>query len=414
MKIITSYSALTNALDTITPVLNDKLMMEENKNVLFWVHDNTVSVICSNLYTSCIAQLASTLEFAEGEDANTAYYVMVKAKELLDNIKCVSGLRATKISDVTFDIRENEIRLLIHEVAANEEDPNASKMDQVSKFRLSKVKVVERIKTELNDSLKHIENETDYVTIQQSRMLAILEALIPAVNSDARDTVNTRITFNDGFAYVIPQTYAAFVKNVLPEGVDKFIISNSVATFIQSFFRAEPTTQFKKFATQGDAEIIVIKNSIATAVIKCTNANKAFNITAQKEIPSTGIAVNKDYFLDVMKRIEMTKAEVNFKITITEGNATCMVVNKALSQELPVLKAEGNGEFNFTIKPDILSSISFKQFKDDANLLFMYMATDDTGKVTLVITDDMMVGEDHLWHTFTKGLTMGKGDYQWN
>ena len=410
MKLVVSMNHLTTALAEVTPVLNDALLQEEAKNVIFWVKDNIVKVVCNNLYTTCLADLECNLEFKEGESASEERFILVKAKELLNHLNCVSSLKMTKVDKIELDVSDTEIRLYIYEVPAIEDDPNADRLTQVSKYRLAKGKVVERIKVEIRNAVENASNTDAYINLNKTDMLVILDALIPAVKKETRDSVHTRVTFANDYVYVIPQTYAALMHNELPEGVSDFIVQNSVAQFMQSFFGIEEVTQFKKFTTNGDAVILVLKNTNATAVIKAMNASKAFNITNQKNIPESGFGISKGYFADVLKRIANTGEEIAFKVVLAEDStqSTCTIMNKVMNQQIPVWVSKGVGEYSFMVKPDLLASITFSHLNDNATYLFFYLDKDETGKVTLCVTDDIMVasGAGHLWHTYTKGLAM--------
>jgi len=421
MIISTTLNDLNMALSEVVPVLNDALLQEDAKNILFWVKDKVVKVITNNMYITCVADMSCNLEFAEGELDTEEYFVMVRAKELQNHINSVSSLKMTKVEKLSFDVRPNEIRLSIYEVAASDEIPNADKLNQVSRFRLTKCKVVERIKTELREAMSHIDDKDDYTTINKADVLAPLDALIPAVKKETRDSVQTRITFADDYIYVVPQTYVALMRNELDDVFKGFIITNSVAQFMQSFFNIEDVTEFKKTAVSaGNVVMLILRNSTATAVIKAMDIAKAFNITNQKVMPSNGIAINKAYFLDVLKRISTVGEEISFKIHIKTNDSDtsepyCQIVNKVMNQYIPVVTSKGTGDFSFMIKPDMLSNISLSYLNDGANYLFLYLGADDSGKTILCITDDVLVNSgENLWHTYTKGLSLSKGDYQWN
>lgn len=417
MRIKATFTNLTRALTEVTPALSDKLLMEEMKNILFWVKGGEVLVVCNNLFTTVIAKIENcTCEFAENEDANSDHYAQVKAKEFLSYLGSVSGLKMTKVDTVELDVRDAEVQLWFNESAINPEDASLAYLNKTSKFRLSKGKPEARVIKELTDAYAHMTDSATegYITLNKTDILMTLNALVPSVSKEVRDTVNTRITFAPDYIYVIPQTYAALWSNGLPDGVSGFIVTNSVATFMQSFFALEETSKFKKIPINNDVQLLILKNSNATAVIKASTTVRAFNIAKQKVLPQDGVAIPKAYFLDVMKRIHSTNSEITFHVTVTPEGGTCKIVNKTLTQEIPVLKAKGTNDYSFSIKPDQLSSLIFSHINTGGSLLFFYMEKDETGKVTLCVSDDVVTNNNqHLWHTYCKGLALLKGDFAW-
>jgi hypothetical protein len=210
----------------------------------------------------------------------------------------------------------------------------------------------------------------------------------------------------------------ALMYNNLPTGLNGFTITNGVAAFLKDFCSLEDSFSVVKVENaESDLVLLICKNSTSTVVIKAFNNKKAFKIDAQKSLPSNGIAVSKEYFSDVMKRITTTKTETTMSIKIANNTGTCEVVSRAMTQGVPVVVAKGSGDYEFTIKPDMLTSITFNNVSTGGQYLFFYLDKDETGKVTLCVTDEMVVKSDsetHVWHTYTKGLTFTKGDFQWN
>lgn len=418
MIISTAYDAFGLALSEVMPVFDDKLVQEEMKNLIFWVQGDKVRLVANNLYTTCTANLPATVTYAEGEQHEEEQFIQVKAKELKQYLSSLHGLRCTMVDKVELEIRPNEMRLLVSEVPIDKEDVMLKSLAQTSKFRLTKTAVIDRVKTELRNADAYMVSTEGFTKVDRGMVMPTLNALVPMVTKEFRDTVHTRVTFVDDYIYVIPQTYAALMHNGLPDALKGFVVTNSAAQFMQSFFSIDEATEFKQVEVKGDSLMLVLKNSTATATILATNTNKAFNIAKQKVLPNTGVAVHKGYFADVLKRINTTNSEITFNITLDADvtKASCTVVNKLMTQSIPVMASRGEGEYSFTIKPDLLSAITFNSVNTGGTMLFLYLTKDETGKITLCVTDDIMVTEDnakHAWHTYTKGLAVMKGDFQW-
>lgn len=416
MKISTSYNGLVTALKEVMPVLDDKLLQEDAKRILFWVTNGKIKVLTKNLYTTCIADLEGVITYADNENPAESHYIQLIAKELNGQMKSVENLKLTKVDRVDLEALDAESRLYIHEVAADPEMENAEKLTQTTKFRLTRLKLGERQKAEFEEASVKASENAEFITVTKDAIMLYLNALLPGVMSEVRDTVHTRVSFADGFVYVVPQTYALLMKNVLPEGVSQFVVTNSVAKFMQSFMSIEETTQFRKIENGNNSVTLILKNTTASAVIRAISADKAFNITKQKELPQSGIVVSRVYFSDVMRRINTINAEVTFTIKLSEdGNSTCKVQSKAMSQEISVMNTRGTGEFSFTLKPDMLASLICNHINDGGVLLYIYLALDENGKVIISVTNEATAAgtDDHLWHTYAKGLALAKQDYMW-
>lgn len=413
MKITMNLDELNRALKATMPVIEDKTIQDDMRNIILWVKNGFVSFVACTLFVTCESKVTANIEFADNEDKNGEYFVRVKAKELEKCLASFSSLRMTVVESVTFDVREKELRLVVKEVASdNVEETMKSRYNQTSQFRLTKAEALEGTKREMKNALSTVTADTKFTALSKADLSLYLDALIPLIPKEARDSIHTRLTFGSDFVYTIPQTYAAMMNNKLPDVMKNFILTNNTAVIMQQFCSLEDVTEISKSNVGADATAdpktvtgvqLILRNSQSTAVLKCYGMIKAFNIANYTDIPDVGVAFDRNYFTDVMKRFN---TDVTLTINVDAG--TCVVANESMTQAIPVIKSKGSGEFSFTIKPAMLTNIVFSHATAACdNFIFMYM-TQDGLKVSVTCHDG-----SKLWRTKANGLTLVKNDFKW-
>jgi hypothetical protein len=413
MKIKMNLDELNRALKATTPVIEDKTIQDDMRNIILWVKNGFVSFVACTLYVTCESKVQAEIEFADNEDSNGEYFIRVKAKELENHLSGFNSLRMTVVESVIFDVREKELRLIVNEVASkNVEESVASRYTQTTQFRLTKADALEGTKREMKNALASVTPNTQFKAIPKADLGLYLDALIPLIPKEARDSIHTRLTFGEDFVYTVPQTYAAMMENKLPDEMKNLILTNNTAIIMQQFCSLEDTTEVAKFnlgvAADAPANTVsgiqlILRNSQSTAVLKGYGMMKAFKIDNYTSIPDVGVAFDRNYFSDVMKRFK-----TDITININVDNATCVIANESMTQAIPVIKSKGSGEFAFTIKPDMLTNIVFSHATAACdNFIFMYL-TQENNKISVTCHDG-----SKLWRTKANGLTLVKNDYKW-
>ena len=167
------------------------------------------------------------------------------------------------------------------------------------------------------------------------------------------------------------------------------------------------TVEFRKKAVN-DIVNLVVKTDDTTAMIRAFSTKKVPNISEYNIMPENFISLDRYYFSDVLKRISNSNADATFKVVINGEDSSLTVINKGVTQSIPINKAKGEGEYCFTLNSELLASLTFNNMLDcyGSKLVFRF-ATDDKGKVNFYVMDDTKG-----WHTKMQGLTVTKTDFQ--
>jgi len=165
-------------------------------------------------------------------------------------------------------------------------------------------------------------------------------------------------------------------------------------------------TEISKQETDSDIVYLFLKNDRVNAVLKCITGRTALNIDSFLEMPSNGVAVDRQYFIDILRRVALNDKDVAVKVGIGE-NPYCIIESRQMHQEIPVLKAKGEGTYEFSILPELLNSVTLS-YVNYGDTLYLYLDKVNNS-TTLCISDN-----SQLWHTKIRGLLPIRGNFDWN
>lgn len=415
MKIATNLDSITTGLNIMTAIVTDSLLQDDLKNIIFWVRGTSVSLVAYNVtVTNCTSLDDAVVTYGEDEaelKEQSDYFVQIQAKSLMGVLNSFSGLRKTKVSSVEFEfthdkqLRAESAVITIHEEPVDPSKDFADKYFQKSRFRLTVVRLQDKVKAEIS-KIETTEQKGDIV--KREDILTYLNCLVPTISKETRsDSVMARITFKPDYVYTVPVQYVAMIENRLPECMNGFSISSTIAKFLINFVSIDEYFSFEKEVIDGLA-IITVTNDHSTAVIKTHTTDKGFDITPYKLSPSTGIAVDKEYFCDVLKRLSINNETITVKIEVSSG--VFKVSSKLMTQTIPVLNFKGDGECIFEIMPEYLSSMSLAHVSYFGEILYIYFIKDESKNQTSIIFRD----NSSMWKTVMNGAKKNGSEDGWN
>ena len=388
MRVKTTFASMQSALNIVSSILTDSLLQDELKNIIFWVRDGKVYVTAYNVFIISCTELEAELFDFDGSE----YLVQISGKALVDILGTFSSLSKTSVSSLEFDFQKDGAMLYVEESPKEDEDIINSRYSQTSKFRMNIVRLQEYVKTEItNVEFKDGGLDiSDVDTPVRSLFLLYLKTLLPTIASRAiaGDSVATRIVFKKDFVYTFPQQYVVMMPNKLD--LHGFVLSGNTAKYLMNFAEIE---DFQIVVEERDDVVrLSLKNSNTLAVVNTMNTEKAFNIKAYtNRNHNNAIAVNRAYFLDVLKRFAVGKDVVSVVINIDEEEMR--IYTKTASQKIPIVNKKGNGEYSFNISPELLGDVvlSHAGFVDATDLHFCVEKTGEASKeaITLSVMDSM-------------------------
>ena len=400
------FSQLESLMGTITSVVNDKLLQEDLKNLIIWKKGDVLRFVGynGNIVTALDVDAISVDGIEEEE-----YFTQLKAKDINDVLGTFKSLNRTVVSGVELIINDNEAQIVITESAANESLENADIYNRKSKFRVTKPRLKEMVKNEI----QKVDLDVVGVSVQSVDLLLYINSLLPTVEKETRDSTNN-ILFGEEKVYTVLASHTAIMPNRLNKEISDFRIPNSVVKFVKGYISNTETFEFHKNVLGNGAVVLTLKKDGAIATIKCADMSRAFDITNFLEIPTNGIAVDKLYLIDVLKRVNLGSESPCIEVKVIKDEVTGATVgemrvqSKAMTQSIPVTKAKGEGEFSFSMKADLLSSMIFAHTTDFDESVFFYFDKGDRGNIVMVCKDN-----SNFWHTKMVGVTPAKGDFAW-
>lgn len=400
MIIKTSYEVLEEAMETVSAIVSDKMLQEDLKNVIVWVKDGKTR------FAAYSGQIMSATEVdAEviQENSGVEEFVQLKAKDINDVLNSFKGLKRTVVSRIEIHVKENEAVMHVFEEPASEEFENAEEYRQVSKFRITKPRVKELVKNEV----QKINIDVQGTDVPSVDLLVFVNALYPTVSKETRESTNN-VLFGDEHIYTVPSNYSAIMPNTLPEVFRGFRLQNSVVNFLKNFIQNYDYFTIDKQDMGNGMVVLTVKVGSSVAVIKCADMSRAFDMTNFVTTPENGIVVDKQYLMDVLKRMNLSSEAAHIEVSIVDGVGTMKVVSKTMTQNIPVIKTKGEGSFPFSIRAELLSTIVFSHTTGLGENVFLYFEYNDRNNIVMAVKDNTGV-----WQTKITGLTQSKADFSW-
>lgn len=415
MKISLKYEVMDKALNTLMPIINDKLLAEDLKNVTLHIKGDVGKLVAtSTQITSAVDTDLLEVEFADEDiveidsEGRKEAFVQMRAKELDNILSTFKGLKRTKVSKITLNVDETSVVMDVHEEPIDKEMPNAEKYVRVTKFRLVRL----RIRGILLDEIKSVQTKpASNVEIPTGDLLLYVNALLPNIKNEKRDTFNA-INYSDNYIYTSSSSYVAVMNNAFEEvGVDclnGFRLQNSKADFLKSFVNDVEKVEFTKSLLERGGVLLTVVKPGAIATLKCPDMSKVRDISSEISNLSElkGIEVDKIYLLDVLKRVKLSSDIINVEVDTL--NRLMKLKSKTVVQELPILSNKGaEGVYKFTLKVDVVDSLIFahtNMFDDVLTMAFK----NEGNTVTLVCSDST-----ELWQTVIKGLPQQELKTDW-
>jgi len=391
------------AMDIVSAVVSDKLLQEENKNLVVWLKDGDVNFVAHNGNTIGMSKVLCEVEWVGVQEET---FIQLRAKDILDVLTSLKGLKRTKVESIELHIKPAEAQLHVFETAISPDMDNAGQFNQTSKYRITKTNIKDVIKNDI----QNVNTAVEGVQLEVSNAMVFIDALLPTVSKETREA-SLNVMFGESNYYSVLNTYVAVMPNKLLPEFSGFRLTNSTLSFLKSFISVDPEAPFtfrKEEKGNGLVHLTVKKND-SVALIKCADLSKAFDITNFLGLPDNGIVMDKMYLIDVLKRVNNISDAVFIEVKVDGGEGSFEVKSKSMTQKVPVMRSKGKGEYNFSIRADLLSSVIFSHATYFDSSIFMYFDTGGKGNIIMACADN-----SKLWHTKMTGLSSSKGDFAWN
>ena len=395
MKVKMKLENLNKALSTLKLLFDNVAMQEDQKNIIFWNSGNGFKAVARNAIIDCICGVEADCEASADEMVN------IKYKELENTLNAFKSLSMTRATDIEFEFTKSAIDVTVYEEPIDTDYEYADKLYRATSYKLSLVKsVAESIKNEILS----VSLESEGVTISGDDILKYFNALIPTLRDIKVEGQATSYKLVGDYVYTTPQKFIAIMRNDMKDFSD-FILTKATAEFAKVFFGIEANTNVYITTTSNGSKMIRLTNSSTCALVKAQSTANGLSLNDYIDVPSSadikskkvsGVAVDKKYFCDVLKRMnpaDPVKLTItDEEIIISQTRATCSV---------PVLAGavnESTNKISFSTNISDLNNLVFAHF-NAGDKLFIY-AKESNNKWGVTFTDDSQsIDGSHLWWT---------------
>lgn len=409
MVIKADFKEFDECAQLITSVVNNKSVKEDAKNIIVWGKSNEIKLVGYSMQVACTTILKCT----EVEGFDEEKFIAFKVKDINDILGAFRSLKKTYVSEVEIEITDNKgCEMVVHEeplpCESEDDEKFADKYRKSTRFKLKPVPMTESRKNEI--ILRMADSDDDkWEEMNVAEAGIYINTLLPVTGSDERGVNNfsNKINFANGKAYAIPLTHGIIMTNVV--GVlDNILFTNSMLAFLRNMMGNGgedcPYVEVSKHE-EGDLVLIKVRRDDTIASIKTYTGAKCFKLKDVK-MPNDGVITDKEYLCDVIRRMSLAKGDVKFKINISEGSF--IVESDSMTQEIPVLQTKGEGEFEFSLSPQIMGSMILSHTNDFMSKIFIYLEHNDKGKVNMVVTDASKIEAtgEKMWYSYIENMSV--------
>ncbi len=403
MKIGISFEGLERVMSKVSDLVGDTMSDESLRSLIIATENDDLRFAAYNGNVTSVTKVPDATMDLTGDFVHP--FVMVRAKDVTDVLSTFRSLKRTKVERIEFEFNKSGQFMIVHEVALAEDMPDAEKYNKLARF---KVRLMDARPGVIKE-VQAVDLTRKGVELEAKDFLGYINALLPTVAKEKRLTTNS-ITFGEESIYTFLATYLAVMDNKLPQELNGFRLTNTMAGFIKSFIGSDETFGFHKEVGRGQV-LLTLFTSDSVAVIKTADLTQANRIDQYTGLPDTGIVVDKAYLLDVLKRLALAGSaeKIVVSVTVEGGDGKLEVKGKSMKQEVPLVGVKGSGSFKFDIQGDTLASVVFSHTNMFDENVFIYLEITPDGRSTSMCCTD----NTGAWVTRMPRLSNVQDGFDW-
>lgn len=338
MKLQIDYDKLMNGLTYVGSVANSQLSLEANRTVVFAVSQNNLSLYGESATIGAITDFEPS-EYAYESD-NEGDMFQIKTKELLSFLNTFSVDR-TMPTNVDLVLEGTRLTLTVHEEPL-EGQPSYLKNQSHWVFDTTPIKKSTLENMTINEGEDMVNTE----------LLSIyIGALFPLLSNADANMNDSKIQFEDTYAYVFTSKTFALFKNKLPQCMRGIVLGYAGIQLL------------KQLSAEYD-QILVSKSDEASKIYVSAGNNR-MAIKFSRKMPSytkmlealttdNYFVIDRQMLSSVINRLSLTNDKTDLKVNLQ--TEMLEVGNKKFHQNLPITEFKGNdlSEFNIGVVTGIL------------------------------------------------------------
>lgn len=374
MKFTCDYTNLLTNLNDLSEVVEDGLLNEDLRNVIFKFTDNSVELVGVNqliVFFRPMDHQYFTVEVAPEElDKDGVKYMQLRSKEVKDFLSSYKGVRRTEVEEVTFETLQNgRVKCTVLEKDLENGTPH------VSSWMFSEIPMKPNILQQINV----VKPDKELEEIDSTKILFYTKNLLPLLQSGT--SLFSKITFADEYVVLFNNTHVTFMKNILCDSLKGICLLQRAVSFMDKVICQSGTVGVAK-----DNQYLYFETVASRAFIRYDNRLPVYEKYLEDYKKDHAFSLDRIYLQDTLKRLRLLNESV--EITLDSENSELTLKNTKFVQQIPLLQTKAlEGVLHFKVLPETLSKVIIGSDDNFDHTLFVYYCPQTNKQAVLIFTD---------------------------
>lgn len=374
MRFVCGYNYLLSNLTDLSEVVEDALLSEDLKNVIFIFRKDSVELLGVNqliVFFRPLEQGQYTIDIADDElDGNGVRYMQLKSKEVKDFLNSYKSVRRTKIEEITFEtLKSSRVKCSVLETDLENGTPN------VSSWTFTELPMQASIVHQINVH----KPEQELVEVESANIMFYTKNLLPLLQTGT--SLYSKLTFSEDYVLVFSNTHVTFMKNTLPDALKNICLLQRAVSFMDKVI-----CQAERVSVSRDGNYLYFETDVSRAYIRYDNRLPNFENIINEFSKDHAFSLDRIYLQDTLKRLKLLNESVEF--TLDNDNSDITLKNSKFVQQIPMLQVKAlEGVLHFKVLPEVLIKAIVGSDEEFSPNLYVYYCVDVKKKATLYFTD---------------------------
>lgn len=374
MKFTCDYENLLSNLNDLSEVVEDGLLSEDLRNVIFKFTKDSVELVGVNqliVFFRPIDHQFFTVEIGDDEaDRDGTKYLQLKSKEVKDFLSSYKSVRRTKVEEVTFETLQNhKVRCSVLEKDIDDGTPH------VSTWMFTEIP----IKPNVFQQIDVTKPDKELEEVESRKILFYTKNMLPMVQPGT--SLYSKITFADDYVVLFNNTHVTFMRNVLGDSFKGFFLLQRAISFMDKVI-----CQAETVGVSRDDNFIYFETPVSRAFIRYDNRLPVFENYIEDFKKDSAFSVDRIYLQDTLKRLKLLNEGI--EITIDSENSAMTLKNTKFVQQISLNQVKNmTGILNFKVLPEALTKAIIGSDDEFSQTLFVYYCPKGK-RAMLYFTDD--------------------------
>lgn len=375
MKFTCNFDNLVDNLKDIAEVVEDSLLSEDARNVIFKFIEETndVELIGVNqlvTFTRPLDKQYYTLDAEETDFTQGVRYIQLKSKELLDFLTSYKSLRRTSVEEVSFEPVQSG-RIVCRMLEKNTDTGELT----TSSYTFCSTEVNKNVLR--NITLAKPDKELE--EISGNTLLFYTRNMLPLIT--AGTSLYSKVCFGSDYVVAFSQTHATLIENVLPESLQGVTLIYRSVSFLDKVLCNADILKVSKgehhlyFETETSKAFIVYDNRLPDYSMQLNGFKKDHAFT-----------LDRIYLKDILKRLKLTNESVEF--TIDDETSSVTLKNSKFIQDIRLLRMKDMPKVKFKVMPEIINRAILGSDDEFSSELYVYYCPLPNKTAILAFTDN--------------------------